>query len=217
VFGLLAFGVYNVLMLYAFVHIGSAWAWGKSRDMPDMIVTRVGVLIPMGLWVNSFFTPASGCLIAASYFLLWRWASSREAASDDGLRRLSGEERAAAEARLRLDPDDGAARLTIALALEKEGRWAEALSQYENAHRLSDRMFSERALTEVRDRLEKAIAEKRPPPRRVGPRRLAMRKRDWACAALAAALAFWSVPRALGALATLGFARWLTSADETPA
>jgi len=215
VLGLLAFAVYDVLMVYAFFTIGSAWMWGKAREVPDALVSALGLWLPIGMWANTHVSPWPGLVVAASYAGLWRWASEREAAADDRLRGLREEERAAAEARLLLAPDDGAARLLLAQALEKEGRWAEALRKYEDAHALSDRMFSEPALAEARERLQRVIAEKRPAPGGVGPRRLAMRPLDWGCAAIAFLLLFWSPLRALGAAAALGFARWLSSAEGT--
>jgi hypothetical protein len=215
VFDILALAPYDLLMLYAFLRVGSAWAWGRRREVNDAALMAFGLALPIGAWAFTQFFSWAGLAIAASYAGLWRWASEREGISEDGLRRDFLEERAAAEARLRVALDDGVAWLTIAQLREREGRWAEALHAYEAAHRLSDRMLPEPALAAARERLGRAIAEKRPAPRVGGARRIEMRRVDWVLAAAGGLVFLWSPPRGLGALAALGFARWLTSGEES--
>jgi hypothetical protein len=206
---------YDALMFYAFFTIASAWSWGRRREVHDGLLLLFGMAVPIAAWLFSNFFPWAALLTALSYGVLWRWASEHEGKAEDGLRRLRAEDSAAAAARLRQAPDDGAARFMMAQELEKSGRWAEAMTEYEAAHRISDRMFPESSLAIARERLQNAIVEKRPAPGGVGARRILMRRRDWALVAACAALVAWSPPRAVGLLAALGFARWLTSGDDS--
>ncbi len=208
---------YDVLMFYAFFNITSAWSWGRRREVPDGLLAVFGVGVPIGAWLFSQFFSWSGLLIAASYVGLWQWSSGREAAAEAGLKRLREEDRVAAVARLRQAPDDGVARLMLAQEFEKAGNWDEALRQYEAAHRLSAQMLSEASLAQARERLQRAMSDKRSARRPVGARRVDMRRRDWACAAAGVVLAIWSPARGLAALTAMMFARWLTSGDDSRA
>ncbi|OGS40938.1 MAG: hypothetical protein A2506_06480 [Elusimicrobia bacterium RIFOXYD12_FULL_66_9] len=205
---------YNLLMLYAMVCVASAWAWGQRRGIPDALLGLAGIAIPMAGWVFSVFFAWAGLLLPVTLGALWWWASRREEADDRVLREMHASDRAAATARLKDAPDDGAARLMIAQSLENEGRWAEALIQYEACHVASDRMLPEKALEAARERLSHALAVDQA-PRGELLRGLALRRFAWTPFVIAAGLCLWSPGRGLAALSLLAFARWLRVASET--
>jgi len=207
---------YDLLMCYAFFTIASSWMWGRRREIPDGVLGGIGVIVPFVVWIFTQFDSWSGLLIAAAYGGLWRWASEHEASAEDAMRREILAEGAAAAARRAQAPGDGVARYAFAQALEKQGHWAQALAEYEEAHRLSSEMFPESAISEVRERLAPAIADNRPPLFRPSARRINLRPHDKPVAVAAGALLLWNPPKALGLLAALAFARWLTSGDEAP-
>lgn len=205
---------YHILMIYAMVCVASAWSWDQRRGIPDALLAFGGIAVPMAGWVFSIFFSWAGLLLPATLGGLWWWASRREEVDDRVLREMHAEDRTAAAARLQAAPDDGAARLMIASALENEGQWEAALAQYEACHAASDRMFSAKALEAARERLRHAAAVKQA-PRGARPRGLELRPFDKAVFALAALLCLWSPPRGLAALSLLAFARWLHVASQT--
>lgn len=196
---------YHAVMFYAIASVAAAWSWGQRRGIPDAVLGLAGVAVPAAAWLfsmNPSWTWAAG-LVAACYAGLWRWASDREELDERALLDLDDEERAAARARLETAADDGAAMMSMARLLEKDGRWAEALYYYEAARGSSERVMSERDFEYTRERLERAARGEPPVAAST------LRPADWAAFAVAVVLLFWSPLRGAAALAALSFARWL--------
>ena len=153
----------HLLMLYAAASLGACWAWGSKRGVSELLMTVLGLAIPVGAWAMSVAKPAVLWAVPGSLSLLFLLTAKPRAELVEEMRLDRVSERASAEDQAISRPDDGSARMTLAHIAEQEGRFDDALDHYEAAHRISDRMFPEAELASARDRLDalRAVAGRR--------------------------------------------------------
>jgi len=149
----------------------SYWASGRPRATGAFFML-FALAVPTAAWGLTFFVPWASLALPASLALFYYRTKGDEREETRGVQSVADEELAAAEREIARDPKNAAAVFAKAQALEKRGSHELALAYYEEAHALSERMFTQSELEQTRERLAdaKAAALREPAPPALGER-----------------------------------------------
>ena len=213
----LVFAAYQVVMVYGLCGLASFWGFihlrqAGDRDIPDLLFLALGLLGPMAGMALSFILPAALFVLPVCLGLLYWITNSSEDETARMQAALDHEDMARADAQIMADQGNAAAYWGKAEVCERQGRYAQALTNFRLAHELCDRMASPDEMADIEARLahlmEAAEAE-RPGGAPAGPPRPRWLGLERYLFYVGLPLVLWNWKYALNVCAVMAFLRWL--------